>query len=171
MGCNFIFSIFFEELLYAATWLKLPKGWRARRYKRSLSCPWKLGFTFFFNFAFVCGFVWCHFQCDYSNLNMESSIFFKKFYKFHGIGVLSQASYQQKEFQFTHTYKSKGGIWATCTQFDLKMICKAPNKERRSTLFLLKVLVPCKECSWYKIVIMIFWRDWWSPTLPPKSKI
>ena len=39
-----------------------------------------------------------------------------------------------------------------------------------SNIFLLKVLVPCKKCSWFKIVIMIFWKDWWSPT-PLKSKI
>jgi hypothetical protein len=38
------------------------------------------------------------------------------------------------------------------------------------TLFPLKVLVPCKKCSWFKIVIMIFWKGWRSPT-PLKSKI
>jgi hypothetical protein len=26
MDCKFIFLVVFEELLYAATWLKLPKG-------------------------------------------------------------------------------------------------------------------------------------------------
>jgi hypothetical protein len=39
--------------------------------------------------------------------------------------------------------------------------------ENHITLLLLKVLVPCKKCSWYKIVIMIFWRDW---RLPFSSK-
>ena len=39
-----------------------------------------------------------------------------------------------------------------------------------STLFLLKVLVSCEKCSYFKIVIMIFWKGWWSPT-PLKSKI
>jgi hypothetical protein len=39
-----------------------------------------------------------------------------------------------------------------------------------STPFPLKVLVPCEKCSWYKIVIMIFWWGWQSPTPPnPKS--
>jgi hypothetical protein len=28
MGFKFIFPVFFEELLQAAMWLKLPKGWR-----------------------------------------------------------------------------------------------------------------------------------------------
>jgi hypothetical protein len=37
------------------------------------------------------------------------------------------------------------------------------------TLFLLEVLVPCVKYSWYKIVIMIFWRGWQSLT-PPNSK-
>jgi hypothetical protein len=32
------------------------------------------------------------------------------------------------------------------------------------TLFPLKVLVPCEKCSWFKIVIMIFWKGWRSPT-------
>ena len=38
------------------------------------------------------------------------------------------------------------------------------------TLFPSKVLVPCKKCSQYKIVIMIFWRDWGLPS-SPKPKI
>jgi hypothetical protein len=38
------------------------------------------------------------------------------------------------------------------------------------TLFPLKVLVPCEKCSWFKIVIMIFWKGWRSPT-PLKPKI
>jgi hypothetical protein len=38
------------------------------------------------------------------------------------------------------------------------------------TLFLLKVLVPCGKCSWFKVVIMIFWKGWQSPT-PLKPKI
>jgi hypothetical protein len=38
------------------------------------------------------------------------------------------------------------------------------------TLLPLKVLVPCGKCSWYKIVRMIFCRDWRSPTSQnPKS--
>ena len=38
-----------------------------------------------------------------------------------------------------------------------------------STLFLLKVLMPCWKCSWFKVVIMIFWKGWRSPTsLKPK---
>jgi hypothetical protein len=41
---------------------------------------------------------------------------------------------------------------------------------RQSTLFPLKVLVPCEKCSWFKIVIMIFWMGWRSPT-PLKLKI
>jgi hypothetical protein len=35
---------------------------------------------------------------------------------------------------------------------------------------MLKVLVPCEKCSWYKIVRMIFWKGWRSPT-PLKPKI
>jgi hypothetical protein len=31
---------------------------------------------------------------------------------------------------------------------------------RSRTLFLLKVLVPCGKCSWFKVVIMIFWKGW-----------
>jgi hypothetical protein len=31
------------------------------------------------------------------------------------------------------------------------------------TLFLLKVEVPCKNCTWYKIMTMAFWKDWRSP--------
>jgi hypothetical protein len=38
------------------------------------------------------------------------------------------------------------------------------------TLFLLKVLVPCGKCSWFKVVIMIFWKGWRLPT-PLKPKI
>jgi hypothetical protein len=38
------------------------------------------------------------------------------------------------------------------------------------TLFPLKVLIPCEKCSWYKILIMIFWRGWRSPT-PSNPKI
>jgi hypothetical protein len=34
----------------------------------------------------------------------------------------------------------------------------------------LKVLVPCEKCSWFKIMIMIFWKNWRSPTpLKPKT--
>jgi hypothetical protein len=37
------------------------------------------------------------------------------------------------------------------------------------TLFLLKVLVSCGKCSWFKVVILIFWKSWRSPTsLKPK---
>jgi hypothetical protein len=38
------------------------------------------------------------------------------------------------------------------------------------TLFLLKILMPCEKCLWYKIDIMIFSKDWRSPA-PLKSKI
>jgi hypothetical protein len=31
-----------------------------------------------------------HLQCNLFNLNVKSLIAFKKFYKFHGVGVLSQ---------------------------------------------------------------------------------
>jgi hypothetical protein len=38
--CNkFIFLVIFEELLDAAMWLKLPKGWRAGYQKKSLFYP------------------------------------------------------------------------------------------------------------------------------------
>jgi hypothetical protein len=49
-------------------------------------------------------------------------IVFNKFYKFHNVEVLDQDPCQQNEFKLTHTYKSKDGIWAMCTQFDLEVI-------------------------------------------------
>jgi hypothetical protein len=37
------------------------------------------------------------------------------------------------------------------------------------TLLSLKANMPCKNCTWYKIMIMTFWKDWRSPTpLNPK---
>jgi hypothetical protein len=39
-----------------------------------------------------------------------------------------------------------------------------------TTLFPLKVFVPCEKYSWYKIAIMIFWKVWKSPTLPSNPK-
>jgi hypothetical protein len=38
-GIKLIFREFSEELLHAAMWLKLPKGWRAGCSKNSLFCP------------------------------------------------------------------------------------------------------------------------------------
>ena len=32
------------------------------------------------------------------------------------------------------------------------------------TLLSLKVDVPCKNCTWYKIITITFWKDWWSLT-------
>jgi hypothetical protein len=43
-------------------------------------------------------------------------------------------------------------------------------KNYHITLFPLKVLVPYEKCSWFKIVIMIFWKGWRSP-IPLKPKI
>jgi hypothetical protein len=53
MGIKLIFHVFFEELLHAALWLKLPKGWRAGFSKNSLFCPLNLGFSLFFTFFFL----------------------------------------------------------------------------------------------------------------------
>jgi hypothetical protein len=88
IGCIFIFPIFDKELLYIATWLKLPKGWRSRCQKRSLLCPRFSLFSLFF-FFFHCS-IWCFIQYDCSNLNVKSLVFFKKFYKFYSVGIFSQ---------------------------------------------------------------------------------
>jgi hypothetical protein len=51
----------------------------------------------------------------------------------------------------------------------VKISCKEDVHICHTTLLPLKVLVPCRKCSWYKIVIMIFWKGWRSPTsLKPK---
>jgi hypothetical protein len=60
-------------------------------------------------------------------------IFVKKFYKFHGVGVLSQDPDKQKEFQVTHIYGPKGGIFAMCAQLDLDEISKRHKLPKRVT--------------------------------------
>jgi hypothetical protein len=90
-----IFHVFSKELLHAAMWLKLPKGWRAGCSKISLFCPQNLGFSLFFTFFFVHCSAWCHLQCDRYDLNVKFFIFFKKFYKVHSVEVWSQDSRQQ----------------------------------------------------------------------------
>jgi hypothetical protein len=39
IGIKLIFHIFSKDLLHAAMWLKLPKGWKAGFSKNSLFCP------------------------------------------------------------------------------------------------------------------------------------
>jgi hypothetical protein len=60
-----IFHVFSKELLHAAMWLKLPKGWRA-------------------------GSTWHNLQCHCYDLNVKFLIFFKNFNKVHNIEVCSQ---------------------------------------------------------------------------------
>ena len=60
-------------------WLELPKGWRVEGHGAKED-------------------KWCHLQCNYSDLNVRSLIFFKKLCKFHSVGVLSQDLCQQNEF-------------------------------------------------------------------------
>jgi hypothetical protein len=47
-SCKHNFLVFSMELLHAAMWLKLPRGWRAGCLKRSLFCSQNLRFSFFF---------------------------------------------------------------------------------------------------------------------------
>jgi hypothetical protein len=51
-----------------------------------------------------------------------------------------------------------------CVRFgghvDIEVSYKILRLDVLKKLFPLKVLVPCKKCSWFKIVIMIFWKGW-----------
>ena len=76
-------------------------------------------YTLFFNFCFSSWFYWCHLQCSYSNLNVKSSVFSKKFYKLHGVGVKSRPPSTKRIL--VHSYLQI--TWAMCAQFNLKMIC------------------------------------------------
>jgi hypothetical protein len=54
MGIKFIFAIFFEELLHAAMWLKLPQGLKGRVLRKKFDLPIESWiFTFFFAHGFA----------------------------------------------------------------------------------------------------------------------
>jgi hypothetical protein len=97
-GIKFIFPVFFEELLHAAMWLKLPKGWRAGAKKKVCFAHRIFDFHFFSLLFFAHGSIWCHLQCDYYDLNVKFFIFVKKVYTVHSVGVLSQDPCQQNKF-------------------------------------------------------------------------
>jgi hypothetical protein len=80
MGIKFIFPLFFEELLHAAMWLKLPKGWKQGAKKEVLPIE-SCFFTIFLLFFFAHSFAWCHLQCDRYDLNVNFFIFPRNFTK------------------------------------------------------------------------------------------
>ena len=86
--CKFISLVLFEELLYASTWLKLPKDWRVGCQKRSLFFSiesWVFNSSFL-QFLFLLMVLYdVIFDVAAWIQIWKILIFFKKIYKFHGI--------------------------------------------------------------------------------------
>jgi hypothetical protein len=51
------------------------------------------------------------------------------------ISLWSQRIFRINKKNSSSSYKSKGGIWAMCGQFDLEVICKRSKKEGRPPIF------------------------------------
>jgi hypothetical protein len=136
MGCKFIFWGV-PKCGDVAKIIKRSNGRWEGCQKRFFFSQKNLGFFFFSQFFFrlwvlhgvifnVTALIW-----------MWSPWFlFKKFYKFHVIGVLNQDPPWQKEFKLIHINKSKGGIWAMYIKLDLEVICKKPKKKEDHLIFM-----------------------------------
>jgi hypothetical protein len=127
VGGEFLFKMdCIEELLYAATWLKLPKGWRAK--KEVYFAHRILDFHFFSILLLLMVLHDIIFNVT-TLLWMCSPLFFSRHFT-SSIGWESGVKIPStKKFSLTHTYKSKGRISAICAQLGSKVMCKRPKKE------------------------------------------
>ena len=163
MGYKFIFPIFFEDLMYATTWLKLLMGWRA---------PYQISsyflfieswfFIFFALYIFLHGCTWFHFQYDHFDLNKKSWIFFENLQVSQRWNLKSR-HLSTKIILTTCTYKYKGGIWAMCAQFNVEQFWKDPKKNGMPSNFGVKkfIIKKSKKKLWCLNIInsWIIWNE------------
>jgi hypothetical protein len=162
MGCIFIFFVFFEELLYAATWLKLPRGKRAGCQKGMfvfLIDSWNLTF-----FQFFILFMELHDVI----FNVTTQIwtwmiwnFSKKITCFKILECMVMTPFKNKYLPNVH--KSKVEIWAMCAQLGLKVMSKRPKKGRLSNFCeFSNGEAHCKKYQKRKLwcLVIISWIPW-----------
>jgi hypothetical protein len=71
---------------------KIIQGLKDKMPKKKLILAYRiLSFHFSKILVYACGFAEYPLQCDGLDINMKDINFFKKVYKFHGIGILGEA--------------------------------------------------------------------------------
>jgi hypothetical protein len=148
MGCKFIFLAIFRSPYMHLCGQNCLRVERQSAKIEVCFAERVLDFYFFSTFVFAHSFAWCCLQCDYSNLNAKFFISFKKITSFIFLEFWARSSmvtlsrgwvqtplpstfsttfhnpHQQKEFELTCIYKSKGEIWTMFVQLDSKVMCK-----------------------------------------------